>query len=306
MYAFEVFLVLVSFLLTLYLPDCFSCCFWPLLTPEGNILPLNAPLWSPQSGWCCLSCVWRGVSGFFTKSSYPPKLKMSWWEQGDFKVEWAEVKQTANGPITSALDCYLSISVPGISLDLSELDLLPNIMQQSLLMHWWNHQSTMHNKSICVHDFYRHQISFTLEGWRKERVNTAWLINIMATALSDLRPTPMFISVISQAHAQFKPNEPKSPFVLWRRLKEMNTVIHPKEWQRIDVWEGGGGQNRKIWVCKSLETGSGWHAPPPSHCAYSSLSVSLLVFLTRNGVKERWDRGRSLRMSSHCLSLQSD
>lgn len=38
-------------------------------------------------------------------------------------------------------------------------------------------------------------------------------------------------------------------------------------------------------VGRHSEIVSGWQAPPQSHCAYSSLSVSPLVFLTRRGVK---------------------
>lgn len=72
--------------------------------------------------------------------------------------------------------------------------------------------------------------------------------------------------------------------------------------------EQRGADCGRVW--RHREIVSGWQAPPHSHCAYSSLSVSLLVFLTRGGVKrEMRKRRNSFHVSSyiHCiLSLFPD
>lgn len=70
-------------------------------------------------------------------------------------------------------------------------------------------------------------IHLFLEGWLRCRKKTERETNVYFCLLTE--PSRVLTCT------QFEPNEPESSFVLWQGLKEINTVIHPKEWQRIHV-----------------------------------------------------------------------
>lgn len=92
---------------------------------------------------------------------------------------------------------------------------------------------------------------------------------------------------------------PSRRFYFGADEKEINAVIHPEEWQRIRVREGRRTEEEDPSV-QGAGDGSGRRTPPPAHCAYSSLSVSLLVFLTGKGVKRKM---RPRKEPSHVLTL---
>lgn len=69
------------------------------------------------------------------------------------------------------------------------------------------------------------------------------------------------------------------------------------------VGERGGEERteREARCGRHWEIVSGWQAPPQSHCAYTSLSVSRLVFLTRRGVKNENEAGVFTRVVLYSL-----
>lgn len=90
------------------------------------------------------------------------------------------------------------------------------------------------------------------------------------------------------AHSLMNPS-----LLLYERKRTLSSI--PKSGSE-SMCERGEEDRRGRSECD----GSGRNTPPPAHCAWSSSSVSLLVFLTRNRVKREM---RPRKEPSHVLTL---